>query len=98
VLIPKVEYCINHYNSLFLASSHNFISPHLCIKYLEIPTMIAVITQEENANPTMALPFLDTFLVPQIPEKKMTQRTMFGMLAPPTHANVLVNGHWRENT
>jgi hypothetical protein len=42
--------------------------------------MIAVVTQEENANLTMALPFLDTILVHQIPEKKMTQKTiMFGM-------------------
>ena len=60
--------------------------------------MIAVITQEANANPTMALPFLDTILVLQIPEKKMTQKTiMFGMLAP-THELRAVNGHWHENT
>ena len=44
-----------------------------------IPVQITQ-TQEENDNSTMALPFLDTFLVPQIPEKKMTQKTiMFGM-------------------
>jgi hypothetical protein len=60
----KLEYCINHYNSLFLASSHNSIFPHFCIKFLKMPTMIAVIAQVENANPTMALPFLDTILVP----------------------------------
>ncbi len=41
-LIHKLACCINHYNSLFLAFSHNFISPHFCIKYLKMPTMIAV--------------------------------------------------------
>jgi len=45
-----------------------------------MPPIIAVVTQEENANLTMALPFLDTILVHQIPEKKMTQKAiMFGM-------------------
>jgi hypothetical protein len=39
-----------------------------------MPTMIAVITQDENANLTIAFPFLDTFLVPQIPEWKITQK------------------------
>ena len=76
VLIPILEECINHYNSLFLGSSHNFISHHICIKYLKMPPMIPVQitqTQEENDNPTMALPFLENFLVPQqIPEQRVT--------------------------
>ena len=42
-----------------------------------MPTMIAVITQDEDANLTMAPPLLDTFLVAQIPaERKMTQQTI----------------------
>ncbi len=104
VLAPKLACCINYYNSLFLASSHNFISPHFCIKYLKMPTMIPVQvtqTQEENDNPTMALPFLDTFLVPHIPEKKMTQKTLleFGKKSGPTHEFRPVNEHVRgENT
>jgi hypothetical protein len=58
---------INHYNSLFLAFSHNFISPHFCIKYLKMPTMISVQitqTQEDNDNPTMAHPVLESYLDP----------------------------------
>jgi hypothetical protein len=49
-----------------------------------MPTMIAVITQEESepkilppANPTMALPFSDTLLVPQTPQKKFVQMTLW---------------------
>ena len=44
-----------------------------------MPTMIPVQitqTQEENDNPTMALPFLETFLDPQIPERKLLQKTL----------------------
>jgi hypothetical protein len=77
VLIPKLACCINHYNSLFLAFSHNFISPHFCIKYLKMPTMIPVQvtqTQEENDNPTIALPVWDTFLDPQIPKKLLQSK------------------------
>jgi hypothetical protein len=49
-----------------------------------MPTMIAVITQEEsaikplpNTNLTMALPFLDCFLVPQFPKKKLLQMKLW---------------------
>jgi hypothetical protein len=45
-----------------------------------MPTMIAVITQEEfepkilsNTNLTMALPLLHPFFVPQFPKKKLLQ-------------------------
>ena len=62
-------------------------------------------TQEENDNPTMALPFWDTFFVPQIPEKKMTQKTLnyfenkFVKKSGPTHEFVPVNEHVRgDNT
>ena len=75
----------NHYNSLFVASSHNFISPNFCVKYLKMPTMIPVQitqTQEENDNPTMAIPFLNPFLVAQIPERKLIQKTMSAENAP----------------
>jgi hypothetical protein len=68
-----------HYNSLFLASSHNFISLNFCAKYLKIPTMIAVRinqTQEDNSNPTMSLPLLDTYLVPQQIPEKMSKKTL----------------------
>ena len=41
-----------------------------------IPVQITQ-TQEENDNPTMAFPFLDTFLVPQIPERKLLQKTLW---------------------
>jgi hypothetical protein len=47
-------------------------------------TNIAVITQEEsepkllpNANPTMALPFLDPLFVPQFPKKKLLQMKLW---------------------
>ena len=71
-----------------------------------MPTNIAVITQEENehkhspnANPTMALPFLAPTLIHKIQVKKqMTQRTLFGKLALPTHENVPVNDHYCGNT
>jgi hypothetical protein len=103
---PFLEQCIYHSNSLFLASSHNFISSHFCIKYLKIPTYIEMITQEKfehkllpNANLTMALPFLAPLLVPQFPEKKITQRTLLsGRVAPPTHAHVTGNDHFHGNT
>jgi hypothetical protein len=68
-----------------------------------MPTMIPVQitqTQEENNNPTMALPVWDTFLVPQIPDKKMTQKTLaFGKKSGPTHEFRPVKEHVRgENT
>jgi hypothetical protein len=63
-----------------------------------MPTMIAVITQDEDANPTMGLPFLDTFLVPQIPERKMTQQTLvFDQKSAPTHVVTTVTGHFRDS-
>ena len=64
-----------------------------------IPVQITQ-TQEEKDNPTMALPFLDTFLVPQIPQKKMTQKTLaFGKKFGPTHELRPVNEHvCGENT
>jgi hypothetical protein len=64
-----------------------------------MPTMIAVITRDEIANPTMALPFLDTFLVPQIPERKMTQQTLVfkQKSAPTTHVLRTVNSHFCDN-
>jgi hypothetical protein len=64
-----------------------------------IPVQITQ-TQEENDNSTMALPFLDTFLVPQIPEKKMSKKTLaFGKKYGPTHELRPVNEHVRgENT
>ena len=49
-----------------------------------MPTMIAVITQEEpepkllrNANPTMAPPLLDPLFVPQFPKKKLLQSKLW---------------------
>jgi hypothetical protein len=46
--------------------------------------MITVITQEKskpklllNANPTMALPFLDPLFVPQFPKKKLLQMKLW---------------------
>ena len=49
-----------------------------------MPTMIAVITQEDsepkiltNANPTMALPILDHVFVPQFPRKKLLQMKLW---------------------
>jgi ethanolamine utilization protein EutQ (cupin superfamily) len=63
-----------------------------------MPTMIAVITQDEIEIPTMALPLLDTFLVPQIPERKMTQQTLlFDQKSAPTHVVTTVNGHFRDS-
>jgi hypothetical protein len=60
--------------------------------------MIAVITQDEIDIPTMALPFLDTFLVPQIPERKMTQQTLvFDQKSVPTHVVTTVKGHLRDS-
>ena len=49
-----------------------------------MPTMIAVITQYEDANPTMALPLLDSLLVAQIPA--------------PAHALRPAKGHFCENS
>jgi hypothetical protein len=53
------------------------------MKYLKMPTMIAVITQEDsepkllsNANPTMALPLLDPLFVLQFSKKKIFQRKL----------------------
>jgi hypothetical protein len=65
-----------------------------------------VITQEEfehkllpNANPTMALPYLARLLLPQFPEKKMTQRTLFGTRVDThTHETRPVNEHFYGNT
>jgi ethanolamine utilization protein EutQ (cupin superfamily) len=63
-----------------------------------MPTMIAVITQEEIEIPTMALPLLETFLVPQIPERKLTQQTLvFDQKSAPTHVVTTVNGHFRDS-
>jgi hypothetical protein len=63
-----------------------------------MPTMIAVITQEEIEIPTMALPLLETFLVPQIPERKMTQQTLvFNQKSAPTHVVTTVNGHFCDS-
>jgi ethanolamine utilization protein EutQ (cupin superfamily) len=60
--------------------------------------MIAVITQDEIVIPTMALPFLDTILVAQIPERKMTQQTLvFDQKSAPTHVVTTVNGHFRDS-
>ena len=63
-----------------------------------MPTMIPVQvtqTQEENDNPTMALPFLKTFLEPQIPDKKVIKKTLvgFGKKFGPTHELRPVNEH-----
>ena len=58
-------------------------------------------TQQENDNPTMAHPVLDTDLVTQIREKKITQKTLleFGKKSGPTHEFRPVNEHVRgENT
>jgi hypothetical protein len=66
-----------------------------------MPTMIPVqITQTQEENDNMALPFLDTFLVPQIPEKKMTKKTLaFGKKFGPTHELRPVNEYvYGENT
>jgi ethanolamine utilization protein EutQ (cupin superfamily) len=63
-----------------------------------MPTMIAVITQEEIEIPTMALPLLETFLAPQIPERKMTQQTLvFDQKSAPTHVVTTVKGHFRDS-
>jgi hypothetical protein len=69
-----------------------------------MPTNIAVIIQEEfehnllpNANPTMAIPYLTTLKDPQFPKKKMTQRTLFGRVAPapsPKTIQVPVKDHF----
>jgi hypothetical protein len=43
----------------------------------------------------MALPFLAPLLDPhQFPEKKMTQRTLFGRIAPPTHETAAFKEHF----
>ena len=49
-----------------------------------MPTMIAMITQEESepkllpgANLTMALPFLDSLFLPQFPKKKLLQMKLW---------------------
>ena len=49
-----------------------------------MPTMVAVITQEDsepevvpNANPTMALPLLNPVVIHQVPKKKLFQMTLF---------------------
>jgi hypothetical protein len=67
-----------HYISLLVASSHNFISPHFYIKYLNMPNNIPVINQEDfepkllpNLKLTMtmlALQYLAPLSVPQFPE------------------------------
>jgi hypothetical protein len=63
-----------------------------------MPTMIAVITQDEIDILTMAPPFLDTFLAPQIPDRKMTQQTLvFDQKTAPTHVVTTVNGHFRDS-
>jgi hypothetical protein len=62
LLIPKLRKLIYHLNSLILSSSHNFISPHFCIKSHNMPTLITQDEFEENLLPnprlTMALPYL----------------------------------------
>jgi hypothetical protein len=65
---------------------------------------IAVITQEEFepnllpiANPTMAIPSLETLLVPQFPKNKMLQNTTNGGVAPasPETKKIPVPAHKR---
>ena len=76
-----------HFISLFLATSHNFLSLQSYIKFLsKTSNNIAVITQEEfeteilpNPNLTMAIPYLGKFSVAKLPEKKMYQGTLWGM-------------------
>ena len=73
-----------------------------------MPTMIPVQvtqTQEENDNLTMALPFLNIFFVPQIPERMMSQKTLnyfekkFVKKSGPIHEFVAVSEHVRgDNT
>jgi len=69
---------------------------------------IAVITQEQiepdllpNPRLTMALPYLAPLLVPQLPGKKLIQRTLWGKVAiPPAteHDLVQVQSHYRGST
>jgi hypothetical protein len=69
---------------------------------------IAVVNQtqietEVLANPrlTMALPYLAPLLVPQIPEKKLIQKTLWGKVAvapAPEYDLVQVQSHYRGST
>jgi hypothetical protein len=60
--------------------------------------MIAVITQDEIDIPTMALPFLETVLIPQIPVRKMIQQTLvFNQKSSPAHVVTTVRGHHRDS-
>ncbi len=71
-----------------------------------MPTMIPVQitqTQEENDNPTMALPVWGNLFVPEIPEipeKKLTKKTLncfeFKKKSGPTHALRPVTAHMRK--
>jgi hypothetical protein len=77
-----------------------------------MPTLVAVITQEEveptllpNPNLTMAIPSLAAVTIPKIPKKKLLQRTMyFGKMNPPRMAapdpktkKIEVPGHYRRS-
>ena len=66
-----------------------------------IPVQITQ-TQEENDNPTMAFPFLDDFLVPEmpvIPERQLTQTTLkFNKKSVPTHEYRQVREHVRADS
>ena len=70
-----------------------------------MPTMISVQitqTQEENDNPTMAHPVLETYLDPQIPKKFLQRKLTFEkteVAAPvPEPDFIIVPDHMRGNT
>jgi hypothetical protein len=79
-----------------------------------MPTLVAVITQEEveptllpNPNLTMAIPSLAAVTIPKIPPKKLLQRTMMssGKMDPtrmaaagPKTKKIQVPGHYRASS
>jgi hypothetical protein len=68
---------------------------------------IAVITQDEfehnlfpNPGLTMALPYLALLVIPQVPQKKLIQRTLWGKVAVPAPEPdfIQVESHYCRST
>ena len=77
-------------------------------KPAKMPTMVAVITQDDsepevvpNANPNMALTLFKPFIVPKVPKKKLLQMTLWAKKedAPaPDPDFIKVAGHKRASS
>ena len=85
VLIPNFQNTTIITNHFFQESSHIFISPHFCIKFITMSSNFAVITQDEfeetlipNPRVTMALPHLAPMLVAKVSKKELIQKGLWG--------------------